>query len=148
MLHLDRLPRLRALSIAGAQEGNIICGGISPQLREVEISFSSGFSLSRILANLGPNLEEVLIYDCGFPQESLSSQSYPAMRRLSNLDSTSDLTAFASLELPLTSRLIVRINADDLEDLRAWPQMDGSHIGIPNGRVVMKYPDRTRDDID
>jgi hypothetical protein len=30
MLHLDRLPRLRALSIAGAQEGNIICGGISP----------------------------------------------------------------------------------------------------------------------
>lgn len=124
MLHLDQLPRLRALSIAGAQEGNIICGGISPQLRELEISFSSGFSLTRILASLGPNLEEVLICDCDFPQERpLSGQSYPAMRRLSILDSASSLAAFASLELPPTSRLIVRINADDLEDLRAWPQV-------------------------
>jgi hypothetical protein len=69
-------------------------------------------------------LEEVLICDCEFPQEKpLSGQSYPAMRRLSIFHSASSLAAFDSLELPSMSRLIVRINADDLEDLRAWPQV-------------------------
>jgi hypothetical protein len=86
--------------------------------------FSSGFSLTRILASLGLNLEEVFIYNYNFLQEKpLLGQSYLAIRCLSILDFTSSLTTFASLELPLTSWLIVWINADNLKDLRAWLQV-------------------------
>ncbi|KAL2801881.1 hypothetical protein BJX63DRAFT_416307 [Aspergillus granulosus] len=124
MLQLDQLPRLLALSISGAQEGNIICGGISPQLRELEISFSRGFSLNMILASLGPSLEEVYICECEFPLEKpLSGQPYPAMRRLSILNSASGLAAFVSFELPPTLRLVMRIKGDDFEHLRGWPQV-------------------------
>jgi len=123
-LNLDDLPRLRALSISGAQEGNIICGGMNPHLCELDISFSSGMSLARILASLGPNLEEVHICDCEFPPDKLlSGRSYPSIRRLSILDSVSALTVFAFHELPSALRLLVRLNAADLENLCAWPEV-------------------------
>ncbi|KAB8240530.1 hypothetical protein BDV35DRAFT_117894 [Aspergillus flavus] len=85
MVHLNRLPRLLKLSISGAQEGNIICSGTSPQLRQLDVSFSSGLSLDRILAGLGPSLEEVHICDCEFPPETLSARSYPALSEHSRL---------------------------------------------------------------
>ncbi|KAE8335075.1 hypothetical protein BDV24DRAFT_156315 [Aspergillus arachidicola] len=109
MVHLDRLPRLLTLSISGAQEGNIICSGTSPQLRQLDVFFSSGLSLDRILAGLGPSLEEVHICDCEFPPETLSARSYPALRCLSILDSASKLAAFASLNLASTSRLTPQV---------------------------------------
>src|ERR1700759_1070166 len=49
MLRFDQLPRLLSLSISGVQEGSVICCGRASQLRQFEITYSSGLSLGSIL---------------------------------------------------------------------------------------------------
>ncbi|KAL4961360.1 uncharacterized protein BDV14DRAFT_203814 [Aspergillus stella-maris] len=124
MLQLNRLPKLRGLSISGAQEGNIIYEGQSTGLRVLKIMFSDGLSLNEILAAAGPNLEEIRIRDCEFAQKDPVDQiAYPMLRQLSLADSLGGLAAFQLAGLPSSALLSVRAHVHDFEQFDGWPQL-------------------------
>jgi hypothetical protein len=124
LIQLDQLPSLRALSISGAQEGNVICKGHSLGLQMLEIMFCDGLSLNSILTATGCYLEKIRIYDCEFArEETLSQRAYPMLRQLSVVDSLSGLAAFQLAELPSSALVSVRVHVDDFECFDVWPRL-------------------------
>lgn len=122
LLHFDRLPRLRSLSIMGAQGESIIWCGQATQLRWLKITYSSGLDLGAILAGVGPNLEAIHILDCEFNAEEPPPQTvYPALKQLSIVDAVSGLSPFRSTTLPSLAELNVRVHPRDFERLEDWP---------------------------
>ncbi|KAL4862113.1 hypothetical protein BDV12DRAFT_190648 [Aspergillus spectabilis] len=124
IIQFNQLPKLRALSISGAQEGNVICGGQSVGLQELEIMFSDGLSLNSLLTAAGLDLEEIRIYDCEFLWEGpMPHRIYPMLRHLSIVDSVSGLSAFQSAELPSSAQVSVHVHADDFKRVDGSPQL-------------------------
>lgn len=122
LLNFDRLPRLRSLSITGAQDGSIICCGRATELRRLRITYSSGVDLGAILAGVGTDLEAVHILDCEFDAEEPAPRTaYPILKQLSILDSVSGLPPFYLAELPSLEELSMRIHPCDFERLEDWP---------------------------
>lgn len=122
LLHFNQLPRLRSLSITGAQDGSIICCGWAAELRRLKITYSSGLDLGAILARAGTDLEAVHILDCEFiKKEPAPCKEYPILKQLTILDSVSGLPRFYLTKLPSLEELRVRIHPCDFERLEDWP---------------------------
>lgn len=148
LLHFERLPRLRSLSITGAQGESIICCGRATQLQWLKITYSSGLDLGAILAGVGTDLEAIHILDCEFKAEEPPPQTvYPALKQLSVVDAVSGLSPFRLTTLPSLAELSMRVHPHDFECLEDWPRILDflSHIPVTL-RLSSPWPPKIRQD--
>ncbi|KAI9041052.1 uncharacterized protein KD926_007469 [Aspergillus affinis] len=123
LLQLLHLPRLRALSILGAQAGNVIWCGHAAQLQKLELAFCSGIDLIGLLGSAGNNLEELILSDCDFMAEgpTVSSVTLPVLQRVQINASISGLAQLCYAEIPSSAMIQMRIGPDDFEEVENWP---------------------------